>query len=145
MAARSTVCLALGYTSPLPDATPGAKPNLPLDTMRAGERANAAWTKTWKGEAVTASVLTSGVKADLSKRPLGELLNIDADSGKSQLIASGTIRNILVSPDQTAIAFCRRIEAYQSRRVFCCTVELSLRRDANRIQPCLPPFELWGL
>lgn len=91
----------------------GEKPNSLLGNMRAAVRANAEWQKTWRGEGVAVSVLKSGVKPDLSERPQGELLMIDVEGGKTQVVASGTIRDFIVSPDQQAVAYLRRVEVYQ--------------------------------
>lgn len=91
----------------------GAKPRFLLGNMQAAERANPEWQKTWRGEGVAVSVLKSGIKPDLSARPQGELLVINVESNKVQSVARGTSRDFLVSPDQQAVAYLRRVQPYQ--------------------------------
>lgn len=68
--------------------------------------------KAWAGEGVTASVLVSGVKPDLSKRPQAGLVAVDVDTGKMQLLTRGTVRDIVFSAEAKAVAYLRRVEGF---------------------------------
>jgi len=91
----------------------GAKPVGQPGDMREAEKANAAWPKSWRGKETAVSVLTSGIKSDLSKRPHGELLAIDVNTSRSLVVMSGAVRHLVVSPDQKTVACVRQVEVYQ--------------------------------
>jgi dipeptidyl aminopeptidase/acylaminoacyl peptidase len=74
--------------------------------------ATAAWPKVQKGEEATASVLESGVPIDLSKRPQGDLLLIDASTGSEKVIAHGSTQLWQLSPNGKTVVFTRQISVY---------------------------------
>jgi dipeptidyl aminopeptidase/acylaminoacyl peptidase len=79
----------------------------------ADERTRAFWARTWQGDQVSASKLSTGVKPDLTKRPQGELVAVDVETGETQVVTRGTTRGFTVSPNQKAVAYVRRTEIYQ--------------------------------
>jgi len=92
---------------------PGMKPNWFLGQTRGPQRAMADWSRAWKGEGVTAGVLTSGIKSDFEKRSQSPLVEVNIESGKTRVLTEHTVRNIAVSPDKRAVAYLRKIEGFQ--------------------------------
>ncbi|MEO8430641.1 MAG: prolyl oligopeptidase family serine peptidase [Acidobacteriota bacterium] len=70
------------------------------------------WAKTPKGQEATASVLESGVPVDLTKRPQGQLLLIDAEAGTSQAVAEVNTAAWQLAPSGGAVAYCRQVGVY---------------------------------
>jgi dipeptidyl aminopeptidase/acylaminoacyl peptidase len=93
----------------------GEQPELMNLEVRAPERAMRAWPKAWAGQEVTASVLQSGVPVDLSERPQGQLLLIDAASGTNRVVANGIIQEVTASPDRRLVAFLLAVDVYRPR------------------------------
>jgi dipeptidyl aminopeptidase/acylaminoacyl peptidase len=108
---------ALKWKSPtrlmVPLLPPGEESRNAVGPTQAAVRTAAKWGKAWRGEEVTASVLTSGVKPDLSARPQGSLVEVDVEAAKSRVLVNGTVRNICVSPDGSAVAYLHQIELFQ--------------------------------
>ncbi len=88
----------------------GAKPRQMIVEMQAAQTAMEQWPKAWKGRESTASVLESGVPVAIERRAQGQLLLLDAITGKEQLITTGNCRNVLPSPKNTHVAFLRQVE-----------------------------------
>jgi dipeptidyl aminopeptidase/acylaminoacyl peptidase len=97
----------------VPVLPPGAKPDGLLGNKRAAIQTNNAWPKAWAGREAVVSVLISGVKPDLNQRPRGELLVVDVVTGGTRAITQDKVRNIVLSPDQKAVAYLRQVGVYQ--------------------------------
>ena len=76
------------------------------------EIATREWAKTPKGTEVTASVLESGIPVDLSKRPQGRLVLIDASTGSSQVLVGHNTAAWQLAPGGRAVAFARQVGIY---------------------------------
>jgi dipeptidyl aminopeptidase/acylaminoacyl peptidase len=62
--------------------------------------------KVWEGQRPTASLLESGVPSSMQNRPLEQLLVVNVESGKEQVIATGiSFFALSISPDQRFLAF----------------------------------------
>jgi dipeptidyl aminopeptidase/acylaminoacyl peptidase len=70
------------------------------------------WPKVPAGKEVTASVLQSGVPVDLSKRPQGQLLLIDAETGASKVVVEQNTVGFHASPRGDRVAYCRQVGVY---------------------------------
>ena len=78
--------------------------------------ASREWPKVVAGREITASVLDSGVPADLSTRPQGQLLLVDVDAGTSSRVVEGSTLNLQVSPRGDTVAFVRTVGMYRPRQ-----------------------------
>jgi dipeptidyl aminopeptidase/acylaminoacyl peptidase len=89
----------------------GERPLSMTIEVEAGEKAMREWPKAWKGDETTVSALESGVPVDVTKRPQGRLLWIDAATG-AQRIAAGaaSFRDLRLSPDKRHLAFLAQSE-----------------------------------
>jgi WD40 repeat protein len=108
---------AFKWTSPtrllVPLLPPGEESITAVGPTQMAKRTASQWGKAWRGDEVTASLLTSGVKPDLSARPQGSLVEVDIETAKSRVMVKGTVRNICVSPDGSAVAYLRQTELFQ--------------------------------
>ena len=73
------------------------------------------WAKTPLGNEPTASVLESGVAADLSKRKQGRLLLLDAGGGEPKVLADVNTDAWQLAPDGKTLAYCRQVGVYAPR------------------------------
>ncbi len=74
------------------------------------------WTKAWKGQEPTASVLDSGVPVVIDNRPQGQLLIIDVTTRTERTIATGaSFGQFVLSPCKRRLAFLKQVGASTSR------------------------------
>ena len=78
-------------------------------------KASEAWPKTRAGVEPTASVLDSGVEADLNARPQSSLLLIDAVTGEQRTIVSRSTRGWMLAPDHAHVAFLVQKSIYRPK------------------------------
>jgi dipeptidyl aminopeptidase/acylaminoacyl peptidase len=83
--------------------------------VRAAEKAQAEWPKTWRGLEPAVSVLQSGVAGDPSKKARGTLLLLDVSSGQSRIVLDSATRELLLSPSGREVAFLRQVDVYRPR------------------------------
>jgi len=79
----------------------------------AAETAMREWPKAWRGQESTASVIESGVPVKFANRRQGQLLLLDAVTGKKKVIARGTFRAIKLSPDKQHIAVLKQTSVFR--------------------------------
>jgi dipeptidyl aminopeptidase/acylaminoacyl peptidase len=91
----------------------GEKPDVMTIEMRLAQTAMQVWPKAWRGQETTVSVLHSGVRFDLSQRPQRQLLLINTINGSSQVIATGLVQALTLSPDKQWVGFLRTVDIYQ--------------------------------
>ncbi len=81
--------------------------------MKAARKAMEVWPRAWRGREVTASVLESGVRPDLSRRPQPELVRIDITSGDTRTLATGFIQDVALAPGHGVIAYLQATDVYR--------------------------------
>jgi len=64
------------------------------------QTATREWPKTEKGSEPAVSVLESGIEIPETARPLGQILEIDVESGKSTVLADGNFHHVMLSPNK---------------------------------------------
>lgn len=79
---------------------------------RTPQLAAAGWAAFNRNSEPTASVLQSGVPADVEKRPHGTLVSVDIASGREQEIADARTSGWVVSPNGKAVAWTRTVTSY---------------------------------
>ena len=88
----------------------GERPLRMAVEVQAAEAAMHAWPKAWKGQEPTASALESGCPVPFGERPQGELLLVDAVSGREESVMSGYVRELRIAPDRRHVAFFRQVD-----------------------------------
>lgn len=88
----------------VPVMAEGEKPVDLIEKTQTPMIASAAWPRAQSGDAVTASVLQSGVPVDLMKRPQGDLLLVDAIDGTHKIVVRGLSQRWQLSPNRAAVA-----------------------------------------
>ena len=79
----------------------------------AAETAMREWPKAWSGREPTASVIESGVPVNFANKPQGQLLFLNAVTGKKKIIANGMFRLIKLSPDKQYIAVLKQTSIFR--------------------------------
>ena len=104
----------------VPTLPQGERPLRMVVEVQAAESAMREWPKAWEGREPTASVLDSGSHSPFEERPQGELVLIDAVSGREQTVMRGVFRALRMSPDRRHVAFFRQVDVIRpqaSRRL----------------------------
>jgi dipeptidyl aminopeptidase/acylaminoacyl peptidase len=91
----------------------GKRPGAIEQRKLSAETAMRGWPKAWRGQEPTASVIESGVPVKFANRPQGQLLLLDAVTGKKKVIASGTFRAIKLSPDKQHFAVLKQTSVFR--------------------------------
>ena len=91
----------------------GEQPSSMSVETRAATVAMREWPKTWKGQETTASVLDSGVPADLSRRPQGQIVVIPLDRPARVLATAAVLREPRIAPDGRRLAFLKQVAIVQ--------------------------------
>ena len=112
---RAVDTIALGERGPAwissrelfcPVMPEGERPLMMAVEIQVAEKAPRAWERAARGDAVTASVLETGTAQDFSKRPVQELLRIDATNGSSKAVATAVAFNDLrLAPGSRTLAY----------------------------------------
>lgn len=71
------------------------------------------WERTWAGEEVSASVLTSGLKTDQRGSHQSELTIIDVNTGETQVVGRGAVANFAVAKGGNILAYARRVGMFK--------------------------------
>jgi len=77
------------------------------------ETAIREWLRARQGQEPTASVLESGLTPTTENQPQGQLLLIDAVTGKSRVIATGLIHSLKLSSNKQYLAFLKQTSVFQ--------------------------------
>ena len=93
----------------------GERPMSMRVELQTPEIATREWPKTAAGRESTASVLESGVPVDLSKRPQGRLLLIDAESGVTTVVAERNTTAWQLAPRGGHVAYAVQTGIYTPR------------------------------
>ncbi len=83
--------------------------------MQAGETAIKQWTKSWKGEEATASVLESGIPSEASKHPQDRLVLIDLEGGgknERTLLSAPAFYDLTPSPTGNHVALLEEVSFF---------------------------------
>lgn len=91
----------------------GERPIRMAVEVKAAEAAMCAWPQAWKGQEAIASVLDSGFHAPFEGRPQGELLLVDAVSGREECVVRGSFRELRIAPDRRHVAFFRQLDVHR--------------------------------
>ena len=92
----------------VPTIPEGTQPIRMAAEIKAAKVAMREWPKAWAGAESTRSVLESGSHQPFDERPQGELMLVDADTGREDAVLRGSCRELRVSPDKRHVALLRQ-------------------------------------
>jgi len=95
-----------------PTLPPGTASQGMRTELRAPAIATAAWGKYVAGKEATASVLQSGVAADIDARAHGTLVIANLTDGTERVIADAETSGWVLSPDRRAVVYTRKVTVY---------------------------------
>jgi dipeptidyl aminopeptidase/acylaminoacyl peptidase len=92
----------------VPTLPRGTRPLRMAAEVKAAEVAMREWPKAWEGLESTRSALESGAHPPFDERPQGELMLVDAVTGREEGVMPGFFRELRISPDKRHVAFLRQ-------------------------------------
>lgn len=91
----------------------GERPKAMKYLLQTPETAMREWPKAWSGKETTASVVESGAPPKAEGTSQGQLLLINASTGASRIIATGTFGSLKLSPAGRHVVFLKRTSRFQ--------------------------------